>query len=118
MWLESRGSCVLGYCMSREKRQHERIEWLSPGAIYVSGGSSPIPCVVSNISRYGAKISRVEAATLPDEFTLDIWPSKGQAAWRCRIIWRKNDQLGVRFPEPYPIIKGDRTGSNRRKHEA
>jgi hypothetical protein len=104
--------------MSREKRQHERIEWLSPGAIYVSGDPSPIPCVVSNISRYGAKISRVEAAMLPNEFTLDIWPSKGQAAWRCRVIWRKNDRLGVRFQEPYPIIKDEWTASNNREREA
>src|SRR5829696_865685 len=85
--------------MGPEKRKRARIEWLSPGAIYLTGGSGPIPCVVSNLSSGGAKIARVEAKSLPNEFTLDVWPSN-RCTRRCIIVWRGHSEVGVQFAEP------------------
>ena len=85
--------------MFQEKRKQTRIEWLSPGAIHVDGQSTPIPCVVSNLSNGGAKIGRVDTTKLPSEFTLDVWPSDG-CTLRCVVIWRGASIVGVKFAEP------------------
>jgi len=87
--------------MLPEKRKHARIDWLSPGAIYLTGDSTPISCVVSDLSSGGSKIGRVDAKMLPNEFTLDVWPGN-RCTRLCQIIWRSQTEVGVKFVEPLP----------------
>src|ERR1700733_7583475 len=56
--------------MRRERRKSFRVEWHSPATIYQ--GKLARPCVVSNFSNGGAKITGVGAAIIPDEFALRI----------------------------------------------
>jgi hypothetical protein len=87
--------------MMDERRQHPRVEWIDSGTIDLGNGLPHRPCVVSNLSNSGAKLSGLEADTLPDEFTLFLTASQNSAR-KCRVIWREKHELGVEFDEPFP----------------
>src|SRR5215210_7646729 len=78
-----------------------RVEWLSPGAISLGNGRPDQACVVSNLGNGGAKISRVDAYSIPDEFMLTLWPGKALPR-KCRVKWRALGEIGVEFEEPFP----------------
>src|SRR5215216_2792227 len=87
--------------MVDERRQHLRVEWMSSATIDLGAGRRSRPCMVSNLSNGGAKLSGVEGATLPDEFALRISASR-ESPRKCRVIWRTRHELGVEFAEPFP----------------
>jgi hypothetical protein len=53
------------------------------------------PCILSNLSNGGAKISGVKAYTFPREFMLRVAP-RGRIH-KCQVLWRTDDSLGVCF---------------------
>ncbi len=78
-----------------DRRKTFRIEWNSPAKMYDREGRFPRECIVSNFSNGGAKITGVEVAAIPDEFTLRITPHS--RPHKCRVAWRSKDSLGVAF---------------------
>ena len=90
--------------MEDERRQHSRVEWIDSGTIDLGNGMPPRPCVVNNLSNGGAKLSGVNAETLPDEFTLCLTAARTSAR-KCRVIWREKHELGVEFDEPFPTSR-------------
>ena len=82
--------------MRRERRKSFRVEWNSPAMIY--DGKSARPCIVSNFSNGGAKITGVRAATIPDEFAMRI-TSHDTRMRKCRVLWRSDDTLRVEFTD-------------------
>jgi len=82
--------------MRRERRKGFRVEWHSPGTIY--DGRLARPCIVSNFSNGGAKISGVLPDTVPNEFALRI-TSRDSRIRRCRVRWRSDDALGIEFTD-------------------
>lgn len=84
--------------MRRERRRHFRVEWNSAGEIELGDGRPARLCIVANLSNGGAKIGGVMAATLPDEFMLSLSPGV-EPARKCRVTWRADNELGVRFAE-------------------
>jgi hypothetical protein len=87
--------------MKDERRQHLRVEWIDSGTIDLGTGLPRRACIVSNLSNGGAKLSGLDAATVPDEFTLCLTASRNSAR-KCRVIWRGRHELGVEFDEPFP----------------
>jgi hypothetical protein len=81
--------------MRRDRRSNFRVEWHSPATIY--DGALARPCMLSNFSNGGAKITGVRATTIPDEFGLRITPRRRMHT--CRVIWRTEDALGVEFTD-------------------
>jgi len=81
--------------MRRDRRKCFRVEWHSPATIH--DGKSARPCILSNFSNDGARISGVRGTTVPDEFGLRITPHG--RIHRCRVIWRTDDALGVQFTD-------------------
>jgi PilZ domain len=79
--------------MRRERRKNFRVEWNSSARIYY--GELDRPCILSNLSNGGARITGVRADTFPDEFLLRITPH-GHVR-KCRVLWRTDDALGVQF---------------------
>ena len=64
-----------------------------PAKIDPGAGAALRPCIICDISATGAQL-RIEAeAVLPDEFTLLL----GRAPRWCRIVWRREKQIGVQF---------------------
>ena len=53
-------------------------------------------CALSDISGRGARINIPDSEAIPDSFLL-LLAANGSARRRCRVIWRKPRQLGVKF---------------------
>jgi hypothetical protein len=79
--------------MRRECQKN--VEWNSGARIFY--GEWVRPCVLSNRSNGGARITAVRAYAFPGEFMLRATP-RGRIH-KCRVLWRTNDALGVRFTD-------------------
>jgi hypothetical protein len=54
------------------------------------------PCILSDLSAGGAKLSNVRGNTIPDEFRLRT-PNGDRRT--CHVVWRTANELGVRFTD-------------------
>jgi hypothetical protein len=81
--------------MSSERRRNSRVAWNMPATIYLVQG--PRPCVVTDLSNGGAKISGIRPTAIPDEFVLNLAPGGTLLPRTCRVVWRTNNALGVEF---------------------
>jgi hypothetical protein len=90
--------------MQRERRRNFRVEWNSPATIHDLQRHVDRPCVLSNFSNGGAEITGVRAATVPDEFFLQITSNDIR---KCRVIWRTDDTLGAEFTGVVPSKETD-----------
>jgi hypothetical protein len=80
--------------MQRDRRSNFRVAWNLPATIHDPQRHLDRPCVLSNFSNGGAQITGVRAATIPDEFMLQITLDDIR---NCRTLWRTDDTLGVEF---------------------
>jgi len=76
-----------------EKRRAKRSRVLKSAIIQFECGA--YSCVVRNFSEVGAALEIPYAALIPHEFELIL--DKDQMYRHCRVIWRKENRLGVRF---------------------
>lgn len=53
-------------------------------------------CSVSDISQRGARINVPDSETIPELFVL-LFAENACTKRRCRVIWRKPRELGVKF---------------------
>jgi len=79
----------------QDRRRGLRVEWNSPATIY--DGEVAHPCILSNFSNAGAKLTGIAPATVPDEFMLSITPSGRKR--KCRVRWRIGEAIGVEFTD-------------------
>ena len=66
---------------------------LKAGTIEFGGGA--IDCTVRNLSETGAALSVVSPVGIPSELNLIV--SSDQMNRRCRVVWRKENRIGVSF---------------------
>ena len=71
----------------RDSRRHE-IHYLAQ--IDRDGASSPLSCIIWDISDSGARLTVADDQQVPDEFTLLL-------RRRCRVVRRYDGQVGVVF---------------------
>jgi hypothetical protein len=64
-------------------------------AARIKFGKKSVTCTVRNLSATGASIEGAKLAQAPDTFTLTL--EMESAARPCRVVWRKNERIGVRF---------------------
>jgi PilZ domain-containing protein len=81
----------MGGCMI-DLRSAPRLPVEKPGMVVVDNETRH-PCLVSNLSSGGAKISLVQRHALPEEFTLSLSGSSN----RVRLVWRTGFHAGVEF---------------------
>jgi len=76
----------------RKTRRHRlrREAWLMPD------GGQRCDCVITDISDRGAHISIPDSDAIPDSFML-LLAENGSTRRRCRVIWRKPREIGVKF---------------------
>jgi hypothetical protein len=79
--------------MRGERRENFRVDWNAPATIYDLERRLARPCILSNFSNTGAKIT-VMSGTVPDEFILRITRDRTH---KCYVLWRSDDALGVKF---------------------
>jgi len=75
-----------------ENRIGPRKRVLKTGAIEFRGGV--IDCTVRNLSDTGAALSVESPVGIPTEFNLIV---SDQVKRMCRVVWRKENRLGVAF---------------------
>jgi hypothetical protein len=92
----------------RERRKSFRVEWRSYATIYDVERHLERPCILSDFSDGGAKITGVRADKIPDEFRLRM-PEGDRRG--CRVVWRTENSLGVKFVDRVP----SREGANRKR---
>jgi hypothetical protein len=66
---------------------------LKAGTISFGGGA--IDCTVRNLSDAGAALDVTSPVGIPDRFVLVV--DADQSKLPCRIVWRKEKRIGVRF---------------------
>jgi hypothetical protein len=76
----------------RKARRHrlQRDAWVVPES------GQRHECVVTNISDRGAHINVADSDALPDSFVL-LLAENGATRRRCRVIWRKPREIGIKF---------------------
>lgn len=78
-----------------ENRRALRRRVLKSATIEFDGGAHS--CAVRNLSATGAALDVPYALAIPHEFMLVM--GTGQMNRRCRVIWRKENRLGIAFDE-------------------
>jgi hypothetical protein len=79
-----------------ERRKNFRVTWNLPATIYDVERHLERPCILSDLSGGGARLSGVRAKTIPDEFRLRT-PLGDRRT--CHVVWRTDNELGVRFTD-------------------
>ena len=83
-----------------DQRIAPRMRTLIAARISFNNGQSTLDCLIRNLSDTGAKLIVSAAIALPDSFDLFI-PQKSVTR-RVRIVWRRGEEMGVRFDEGAP----------------
>jgi PilZ domain len=78
-----------------ENRRTSRRRVLKSATIEFDRGAHS--CAVRNLSEAGAALDIPFALTIPHEFTLTV--KTDQVSRHCRVIWRKENRLGVAFAQ-------------------
>jgi hypothetical protein len=81
---------------ARELRKAKRSKRRNAAWIALSRAGARIPCVLWDISDSGARIAAARANTLPPVFCL-LLTNDGKSRRFCRVVWRKEGQVGIRF---------------------
>ncbi len=83
--------------MKTDRRRNYRVQWHSVAMISACDGDWSSPCVLSDFSNGGAKISGLNVKHIPDQFVLRM--ARGVRPRNCRVLWRRADALGVEFTD-------------------
>lgn len=82
--------------MTIDKRKHPRRVVHYPASIETAREAALLRCTVCDISDSGAKLNIAGAADLPGTFQL-LLSGQGGIRRQCRVMWRRETQVGVRF---------------------
>jgi hypothetical protein len=80
-------------------RHHGRKKTRVPAWISYGGSTTPIPCVLWDVSEGGARITAAHSNMLPDAFVL-IMNRASDAHRFCQVVWRRKPHLGIKFIDP------------------
>jgi hypothetical protein len=81
--------------LADERRKHERKAVRYPAWIAVTPDQRT-DCILADISEGGARIKIDENVQIPEYFVL-LFNPKGQPSRPCRVVWRKESYLGLKF---------------------
>lgn len=77
--------------MENDHRSTTRHRVLKAATISFGGGA--ISCAVRNLSDGGASLEVASPVGIPESIVLEL----DSGCRRCRVIWRKEKRIGVRF---------------------
>ncbi|MGZ5803781.1 MAG: PilZ domain-containing protein [Xanthobacteraceae bacterium] len=87
----------------QDKRTAPRVDLERPVQV-IRGDAPPLACVLSDISKTGARLTVADASSLPDEF--EILFKDDLRKW-CRVMRRSEKHVGIKFihrPQTSPSI--------------
>src|SRR3954471_3216978 len=97
-----------------DQRVAPRMRTLIAAKISFSNGQSTPDCLIRNLSDTGAKLIVSAAVTLPECFDLIVPPKS--LTRRARIVWRRGEEIGVRFEDASPSDRCDPDASALKRH--
>jgi len=84
-----------------QDRRRERRQRTARAAITrFDGPLSPVPCVLLEISKSGARIHVHDSSLVPDSFQLHV--ETDNTVHVCNVVWRKAEEVGVQFLDAPP----------------
>jgi hypothetical protein len=78
----------------QDNRREQRQRALKGGRIIFNNRFSVMDCTVRNLSPQGAMLM-IAGHMIPDTFDLEL--DAGAVSHSCKVVWRKEDRLGVAF---------------------
>ncbi len=81
--------------MRGDKRKAKRHHMQHKAWLLVEGKQRS-ECVLTDISALGAHVNVADSEDIPDAFLL-LLAESGATRRRCRVIWRKPREVGVKF---------------------
>jgi hypothetical protein len=91
--------------MIKNKRKSLRRQIRYTAWLVLEGGQLH-GCALSDASDTGARLEVEDSKTVPDTFML-LLAGNGSAQRSCRVVWRKPQQVGVKFERR--LVQSDRT---------
>src|SRR5262250_1174474 len=82
--------------MNPESRKHRRVDLSYMARVLGPNADVICDCAIIDVSQGGARIAVLTAEMVPDEFLLALSASS-DVTRRCRVAWRKEDEIGVIF---------------------
>ena len=82
--------------MSTEKRKNLRRTVTYPAFLDLRDGPPARECTLCDASQEGAQLAVAEPHSLPGQFVL-VLSSDRAVRRRCRVVWRTETQVGVKF---------------------
>ena len=78
-----------------ESRKNPRALTFRTAKVIFDGAAEPVDCAVLDISESGTCLLVADANVVPDNFVLQV----DHDGWSqiCRVVWRKQHRVGVRF---------------------
>lgn len=114
-WRPRRGRDVLiyeicltahsGFTHAEEGRRAQRERTLLQARVSFAGGSMSFPCIVTQISATGAKISVKDETVMPEHFQISI-PQR-RIDCEARLVWRRAGHAGVAFKLSVGVAAAD-----------
>jgi hypothetical protein len=80
-----------------EHRKALRRQIRHPALMLRPDGSVVGPCTVLDVSAGGARLKMVSASEAPSDVTLVLSRFNTPIQRRCAVVWRTEEQVGVRF---------------------
>jgi hypothetical protein len=90
-----------------DRRKHPRVEIDEPA--YISAGGWSMRCRLLNVSSQGAAVEVPDPAFVPSHFQLMI--EKDRVIRHCRVIWIKQNRIGVVFDQSSAEVGSTLPGS-------
>ncbi len=87
----------------QELRAYPRTRVFKGAVISYDDHHFTIPCTVRNISEGGARLRILEKLIVPDTFVLLI--ELDSVETDCEVVWRHDDEIGVKFLSPLRPVK-------------
>lgn len=82
-----------------QPRQSSRRKLKIPVLVFQESGEHITLTHTLDVSEGGAKLKVDRSVDLPEQFLISL-SERGEVQRRCRLVWRKAGEIGVRFIDP------------------
>ena len=96
-----------------ESRKHRRVDLSYVARVMSLEAELICDCAIIDVSQGGARVAVLAADMVPDEFLLAFSP-KSDVTRKCKVAWRKDDEVGVTFLKTVDAAEARRTARRAR----
>jgi PilZ domain len=96
-----------------ESRKHRRVDLSYVARVLSLKAELICDCAIVDVSQGGARVAVLAADMVPDEFLLAFSP-KSHVTRKCKVAWRRDDEVGVTFLKTVDAAEARRTARRAR----